>query len=180
MCSVIRLLHQSGVAMDAALELVRPGPPSCTLVLADEDGTRAGDAADRRIARVVQRVVGNLVHVDVRLDALRVPIHDGLDLPDAVALRPLDALCICASQRLLAADAGDPGVVRRERALERLDLADVTATVGVALPEVRALRDRLLRDGGDLGALEREPVAPHEAVAGLRGPPVEKPRGQRE
>src|SRR5256885_8261721 len=177
MCSVMRLLHQSRVAMDAALELVRPGPPSCTFVLAHEDGTRAGDAADRRIARVVQRVVGNLVHMDVRLDALRAPIHERLDLPDAVALRPLDPLCIRAGQRLLAADAGDPGVVRRERALERLDLADVTATVGVALPEVRALRDRLLRDGDDLGALEREPVALDEAVARLVGLPGEPLRG---
>src|SRR6476659_3765979 len=118
MWSVIGLLHQSCIAMDAAFELVRPGPPSRTLVLAYEDGARAGDAADRWIARVVQRVVRNLVHVDVRLDSLRVPVHDGLDLPDAVALRPLDALCICARQRLLASDAGNPGVVRRERALE--------------------------------------------------------------
>ena len=58
----------------------------------DEDGARAGHAADRRIARVVQRVVRNLVHVDVRLDAFCVPVHDRVDLPDAVALRPLDAL----------------------------------------------------------------------------------------
>src|SRR5512133_3469063 len=132
MWSVIGLLHQPCIDMDAAFELVRPGPPSGTFVLAYEDGARAGNAADRRIARVVQRVVRNLVHVDVRLDALRVPVHDGLDLPDAVALRPLDALCICTRQRLLAADAGNPGVVRRERALERLDLADVTAAIGVA------------------------------------------------
>jgi hypothetical protein len=76
--------------------------------------------------------------MDVRLDALRVPVHDGLDLPDAVALRPLDALCICARQRLFATDAGDPGVIRSERALERLDLADVTAAIGVAFPQVRA------------------------------------------
>src|SRR5258705_9499697 len=80
--------------MDAAFELVRSGPPSRTFVLARENGARAGDAADRRIARVVQRVVRNLVHVDVCLHALRVPVHDGLDLPDAVALRPLDTLCI--------------------------------------------------------------------------------------
>src|SRR6266700_1804991 len=169
MRSVIRLLHQSRVAMDAAFELVRAGPASRTFVLAGQDGSRARDAADRRIARVVQGVVRNLVHVDVGLDALRVPVHDGLDLPDAVALRPLDALRICPRQRLLAADAGDPGVVRRKRALERLDLADVTATVGVALREVRALRDRLLRNGDDLGALEREPVALDETVAGLVG-----------
>src|ERR1700704_349493 len=154
MCSVIRLLHQSRVAMDAAFELVRSGPPTRTFVLTDENRARAGDAADRGIARVVQRVVRNLVHLDVRLDALGVPVHDGLDLPDAVALRPLDALCICTRQRLLAADAGNPGVVRRERALERLDLADVTAAVRVALPQVRALLNRLLRDSDHVWAVE--------------------------
>src|SRR3989442_12759946 len=131
MCSVIRLLHQSCIAMDAALDLVRSGPASGTFVLTSADGTRAGDAADRRIARVVQGVVRNLVHMDVGLDALRVPIHDGLDLPDAVVLRPLDALCVGASQRLLAPDAGDPGVVGRERPLERLDLADVAAAIRI-------------------------------------------------
>ncbi len=103
--------------MDAALDLVGTRPAAGALVLAAPHGPRARDAADRRKARVVQRVVRNLVHVDVRLDALRVPVHDGLDLPDAVALRPLDALCICASQRLFATDAGDPGVIRCERAL---------------------------------------------------------------
>src|SRR6478672_1842809 len=125
MWSVIGLLHQSRIAVDAAFELVRAGPAARAFVLADEDGARAGNAADGRIARVVQRVVRNLVHVDVRLDALGVPVHDGLDLPDAVPLRPLDALCVGPRQRLLAANAGDPGVVGRERALERLDLADV-------------------------------------------------------
>src|SRR6476620_6720763 len=137
MWSVIGLLHQSCIAMDAAFELVRPGPPSGTLVLAGKNRARAGDAADRRIARVVQRVVGNFVDVDVRLDALRVPVHDGLDLPDPVALGPLDALRVGPCQSLLAADAGDPRVVRRERTLERLDLADVTAAVRVGLPQVR-------------------------------------------
>src|ERR1041385_3370184 len=129
MCSVIALFHESCVAVDAALELVRPRPAPRTLVLVREDGTRARDAADRRIARVVQRVVGDLVDVDVGLDALRVPVDDGLDLPDAVALGPLDALRVGARQRLLPADARDPGVVRRERALVRLDLADVAAAV---------------------------------------------------
>src|SRR5712691_10807540 len=124
MCSVIRLLHEWCVAMDAALELVRVSPASCPFVLVLPDGTRARDAADRRKARVVQRVVRNLVHVDVRLDALRVPVHDGVDLPDAVAVRPLDALRVGTCQGLLAANAGDPRVVRLERALERLDLAD--------------------------------------------------------
>src|SRR5216683_2832855 len=169
MCSVIALLHQSRVAMNAAFELVRSRPPPRPFVLTDDNGTRARNAADRRIARVVQRVVRNLVHVDVGLDALRVPVDDRLDLPHAVPLRPLDALCVGACQRLLAADAGDPGVIRSERPLERLDLTDVTAAIGVALPQVRALLNRLPRDGDHFGALEREPVALDEAVARLVG-----------
>src|SRR5215210_6257045 len=137
--------------MDAALELVRAGPASRALVLAPEDGTRARHAADRRIARVVQRVVRNLVHVDVGPHAFGIPVDDGLDLPDAVALRPFDPLCAGARQRLFAADTGDPRLVRGERALERLDLADVAAAVRVALPEVRPLLDRLLPDRDHFG-----------------------------
>src|SRR5690242_18458904 len=108
MWSVIRLLDQRCVDVDAALELVAPGPAPCALVLAGLHGTGARDAADRRIPGVVQRVVRNLVHADVGLDSLRVPVDEGLHLPDAVALRPLDLLRGGAGRRLLAPDAGDP------------------------------------------------------------------------
>src|SRR5207237_365588 len=107
---VIRLLDQRCIDVDPALELVAPGPPARTLVLACSDGTRARDAADRRVARVVQRVVRNLVHVDVRLDALRVPVDERLNLPYAVALGPLDLLRVRTRRRLLAPDAGYPRV----------------------------------------------------------------------
>src|SRR5438132_1744960 len=133
--SVIRLLDQWCVDVDAALELVRARPASRALVLAAGDGPRARNAADRGIALVVQRVVWDLVDVDVRLHALRVPIDDRLHLPHAVALGPLDLLRVGARHRLLATDARDPRVVGGERALERLDLADVAAAVGVCLPE---------------------------------------------
>src|SRR5215210_7473632 len=106
MCSVIRLLDQGGVDVDAALELVGARPTACALVLADDDGTRARNAADGGIALIVQRVVGNLVHVDVRLHALGVPVDEGLDLPDAVAVGPFDLLRVRARQRLLAAYPG--------------------------------------------------------------------------
>src|ERR671931_1109962 len=135
MWSVIRLLDQRCVDVDAALELVRAGPAAGALVLAADDGARARHAADRRVALVVQRVVRNLVDVEVGLHALRVPVDDGLHLPDAVALRPLDLLRVRARERLLAADAGDPRVIGRQRTLERLDLADVAAAVRLALPE---------------------------------------------
>src|SRR6266508_2588336 len=86
--SVIALLDQWCVDVDAALELVRAGPASRALVLAAGDRARARNAADRRIALVVKRVVRNLVDVDIGLHALRVPVDDRLHLPDAVALRP--------------------------------------------------------------------------------------------
>src|SRR5919197_1453495 len=127
MCSVTRLLDQRRVDVNAALELPRSGPAAGPLVLSRVHRSRARNAADRRIAGVVQRVVRDLVHVDVGLNALRVPVDERLDLPDAEALRPLDLLRAGPRRALLAADARDPGVVRIERALQRLDLANVAA-----------------------------------------------------
>src|SRR5206468_3222544 len=98
---VIRLLDQRCVDVDPALELVAPGPAPGPFVLTGGDRTCAWNAADRRIALVVERVVRNLVDVDVRLDALRVPIDDRLHLPDAVPVRPLDLLGPCTGRRLL-------------------------------------------------------------------------------
>src|SRR5918995_4456696 len=142
MCSVIALLDQGGVHVDAALELPGAAPTSGALVLAYGDGPRAMNAPDRRIAAVVQRVVRNFVHGQVRVDALRVPVDERLDLPDAVALGPLDLLRVRARRRLLAANAGDPRVVAREGALEGLDLPDAAAPVGVGLPEPVGRIDR--------------------------------------
>src|SRR5688572_24853555 len=101
--------------MDAALELVGAGPAACALLLARRGRPRARNAADRAVSRVVQRVVRNLVDRDVGLDALGVPVDEGVDLPDAVALRPLHLGRLRAAGRLLAADARDPGAVRLER-----------------------------------------------------------------
>src|SRR5919108_3962125 len=115
MCSVTALLDQRCVDVDAALELAAPGPPAGALVLAHADRPRARDATDRRVTGIVQRVVRNLVHVDVRLDALGVPVDERLHLPDAVALRPLDLLRARARRRLLAANARDPRVEAGER-----------------------------------------------------------------
>src|SRR6266540_1402670 len=148
-------------------DLVRARPAARALVLALEHRARARYAADRRIADVVQRVVRNLVDDDVRLDPLRIPVDERLDLPDAVALRPLDAPRVLSRQRLLAADPGDPGAVRLERALERLDLPDVAAAVRIALPEVRPLLRVLLGDRDHVRTDQLEPIALDEALARL-------------
>src|SRR5215510_12828658 len=143
MCSVMCLLEWR-LFVDPALELVRPGPAACPLLLVGCDRPRAGNAADRAVARLVQRVVGDLVHLDVRPDALLVPVRERVHLPDAVALRPLHLRRLGTTRRLVAADPGDPRVIRVESIEERLDLANLAATIGVALPQIRALPAVLL------------------------------------
>src|SRR5262245_10619664 len=81
---------QSDVFVDPALELVRACPAARALLLVRTGRARAGNASDRTVARVVERVVGDLVDVDVRPDALLVPVREGVDLEHAVALRPFD------------------------------------------------------------------------------------------
>ena len=162
------LLRSSGVVLvDPALELVRAGPAARPLLLVRRDRPGAGNAADRAVARLVERVVGNLVHLDVGPDALLVPVGERVHLPDAVPLRPLELRRLGAARRLVAADARDPGVVRLERREQRLDLADVTAPVGVALPEVRPLLAMLLGDREHRRREQVEPVALDEPVASL-------------
>src|SRR5919202_4175027 len=122
MCSVIRLLlfccgvlYQRSVEVDAALELVRAGPAARALLLVRRRRPGARDAPDRPVAALVQRVVRNLVHLDVGPHALLVPVCERVELPDAVALRPLELRRRRAARRLVAANPGDPRVVRAER-----------------------------------------------------------------
>src|SRR3989442_9218798 len=127
MWSVMCLL--AGFDVDSALELVGAGPAAGALLLVRADRARARYAADRAEADVVERVVRDLVDGDVGPDALLVPVRERVHLPDVVALRPLHLRRSRAARRLVAADPGDPGVVGLERLQQRLDLADVTATV---------------------------------------------------
>src|SRR3954462_779244 len=150
MCSVTWSPSRGCVEMDAALELVGAGPAPRPLLLVDGGRACTRDTADRAVAALVQGVVGNLVDGDVGPHALLVPVGERVELPDAVALGPLNLRRLRAARRLVAADAGDPRGVRRERVDERLDLPDVTAAVGVRLPQVRPLAAMLLGDAQHL------------------------------
>src|SRR5918999_1607716 len=153
--------------MEAALELVGARPAARALLLVQPRRARAGDAADRAVAGLVQRIGRNLVDGDVRPDALLVPVRERMDLPDAVALRPLHLRRPGPTRRLVAADPGHPRVVRLERLEERLHLANVAAAVGIALPEIGALPAMLLGHGDDLRPNQRQAVALDQALARL-------------
>src|SRR4051794_34807411 len=79
----------------------------------------AGGAADRRVALVVQRVVGQVALEDAPPQVLLGPLDERVVLPDAAALVVLDGLRVRPGGGLLAADAGDPGIGAGQRALQR-------------------------------------------------------------
>src|SRR5207247_5675524 len=118
-----------GFDVNATFELVRAGPAAGALLLVWRGRPGTGNAADRAIARLVQRVVRNLVDLDVGPDALLVPVGERVELPDAVAVRPLQLRRRRAARRLVAADAGAPAATRFERVQQWLDLPDVAAAV---------------------------------------------------
>src|SRR5262249_56933666 len=120
--------------------------------------TGAGDAPDGPVAGLVQRVVRNLVDLDVGPDAPLVPVGQRMELPDVVAVRPLEFRGAGPARRLVAADPRNPAVVRLERLEQRLDLAYMATTVGVELPEVRALALWLLGDRQHPWPPEFDPV----------------------
>src|SRR3989442_1735312 len=125
--------------MNAALELVRAGPPAGALLLVGTGRPGARNATDRPVPHVVERVVRNFVVTDVTPDIGFCPLGKRLNLPDAVPLGALDLPRAGPRRGLLAPNSGHPRGVRAQHLDQRLDLADVAAPVGVRLPEVRPL-----------------------------------------
>src|SRR3954452_7857933 len=153
------------VEVDAALQLVRARPAPRALLLVGPDRPGAGDAPDRPVPGVVQRVEGDLVDRNIGPDSLFVPVGERVQLPDVVPLGPLDLRRARTARRLVPTDARYPRVVRLKRAHERLDLADVAEAVGIALPEVRPLLAVLLGDRDHLRPDQVDAVALDEPVA---------------
>src|SRR3954447_5124604 len=105
--------------MDPALRLGEAGPAALT----SGARIRTGCAADRRIALIVQRVVRQVARVDPPPEVLLGPVEERVVLPDPALVVELDRLGVGPRGRLLAADAGDPGVGAAERPFQRGDLA---------------------------------------------------------
>lgn len=118
-----------------ALPPPAPGPD----ILARADGPRTGIAPDRRIAAIVQRVVGHATAADVAPDIRLRPVRQRVELDQPVRgvefagrkLRPRD--------RLLAAQTGQPGIAIAQRLLQRNDLADMAAALAQPHAFVKAV-----------------------------------------
>ena len=135
-----------------ALDLVGPRPAA----LAAAAGLGAGRAADRGVALVVQRVVGQVALVDALPEVALGPVGERVVLPHRALVVELDELRVGARGGLLAADAGDPGVGALQRALERRDLG-VAAAVRRARPRQAGIRGVLDLDVHAEALLEGAP-----------------------
>src|SRR5580658_7970902 len=132
--------------MYAALRLSGPGPAPAARVGARLDLDGAGRAADRGVAVVDQRVDQHALLGDEVVHLLLRPGDDRVDLDHFSAVVPLHDPGLPPLVGLVPADAGDPGVVFGQRPLQRLDLAQVAAQVGVAAVEPRPQLGVLLGD----------------------------------
>src|SRR5881398_1931496 len=117
--------------MEAALGPAGAGPATLTA----RAGNRRVAVADRVVTAVVQRVVGQIALLDVRPAVVVAPVGQRVRLPELVRLVPAELRRGCARRRLVAADAGDPGIEIEKRAVQRLELRDREVQVGLGLPE---------------------------------------------
>src|SRR4029079_11387421 len=105
-----------------------PPPAAGAHGLALGDRLRAGRAAERRVALLVERMGRDLVLAQVVPDLVLLPLGERVQLHDrAVVVVDLDLADVGARRPLVATKAGDPGVEIGERARQRLHLADVAA-----------------------------------------------------
>src|ERR1700689_1526785 len=104
--------------MDPAFGLLLARPAA----LAPVARLGAAGTADRRVAAVVERVIGKVVLVDIAPDVALAPVGEGVQLPDPAAFVVLELGGRRPGRRLLAAHAGDPCVNVGQSLLERVDL----------------------------------------------------------
>src|SRR6478736_685478 len=127
------------VSVDPALGLRGADPAPGAGVAARAHRLGAVGAADRRVAAVVQRVVGDPMLPDVVPDVALGPIGERVQLPEAEPLVPGELRRRRAVRGVPAADAGDPRLDRAERPAHRLHLAQAAAGVRLPLPELVAV-----------------------------------------
>src|SRR5215204_3173916 len=107
----LNALPEEGV--DAAFGLVEARPTPGSLVLALANRSSAWPAADRAVAAVLQRVVGNLVLLDIVPDGFAGPIRHRVQLQDVLIAQDIEViefedLRLAARLALLATQAGNP------------------------------------------------------------------------
>src|SRR5437762_650412 len=134
----------SGERVQPAFGLATAAPPSRPLGLAGRGGPGARPATDARVTLVEQRVVGNAVLADVAPHVGPAPPGEREDFDDGVAVHlvVLDQLGGPTGVGLVLPHRADPGVVCDDGTLERLDLSNKAAAVGIGLVQRAGVGER--------------------------------------
>lgn len=151
--------------MKAAFCLGGACPATRARVLPAFDGLGAGPAPDAGIAIVVQRVVWQIVRLDVFPDLIAGPGRKRVQLDHLIGVVPLDEPRVSTESRLVAADACDPGAIVGEELPLGNHLADLAAGIGIAFPQFVAVAKCLLwqRDSR-VNALESNAKSPDQFI----------------
>jgi len=131
--------------------VVLPPPAPGPLGLAGTDGTGAGLAADRDETPLVQRVERDAVLAGEGQSLVARPVEQRVELDQVALAVDLGEGDAATRSRLVGPQPGDPGCGAGERAAERLDLADIAASL--------AGLDRIVE--------AVDPVAAHEGLDGI-------------
>src|SRR5438093_6241064 len=108
-------LRGVSLGMQAALGLREAGPATGAGILSRLDGAGAVRASEARVPLIVQRVVGNVMPLDIGPHILGRPTRQGIELDQFKLRVPFDNFRSRATGRLFATNAGNHGLIPLQR-----------------------------------------------------------------
>jgi hypothetical protein len=112
--------------MKPAFNFVGPRPASGSRIFPGTDRAGARLATDARILPVMQRIVRNLMIMNISPDLFGVPESQGIQLEQPKPLIPLHHLRMGTGGGLFTPDSGDPSLVVFQHFFQRLNFAELT------------------------------------------------------
>src|SRR3981081_4332192 len=122
--------------VQTALSFCSARPAPSPGIFAGLYGPRAMRATDAWIVLIMERVVRDVMFVEIAPNLFRSPIRDRIHLHQPEFSVPLDFSGILTNRSLVAANTRDPRTQLTKFAAERLNLAQIAALVGILRPEV--------------------------------------------
>src|SRR5215216_7853450 len=110
--------------MNATFRLSISCPSTGTRVLTGLHCLGARPATNAGVTIIMQRIVRQVILLDMFPDLITRPCRKRIELDHLIGIVPFDKFCVGAESRLVAADAGDPGIVVGKELSLRDDLPD--------------------------------------------------------
>ena len=113
--------------MQAALlfTVVFPPPATGAKIFPRPDRPGTGRTTDAHEAFIVERIIGNILLVDIGTHLLAIPVKERVIFEDPIGLIPLDDLMVATFGRMFGAQTGDPNLLSVQRTFQRFYLTDM-------------------------------------------------------